>query len=672
MMMRYITQRVILLVLLLSTMSVLIAVAQPHAREEITIGNGANLARVPVDMYYKTSYFQMLIFPSEINDFTGLITGLKFYNNFVSDLQGKHTKIWIQTTSQSTLSSGWIALSEESSLVYDGNMYYPAGTNQITFPFIHEYTYFNNQNLLITIQRPMDEDYHSMDDRFQVQTIGSNRARNYQSDYTEMNPFNPDDSGSVSGTFPMTTLLTIPILPASVSGVVTHEGSALGGVQIELQGTEYQSQSDADGEYLINHIQPGNYVLRFSKIGYATHTQEITLNEDDALQIDVSMDLASTITLSGRVLASDTAAGLEGAFIAINGTEPYAANSDENGYFEIEDVYGDQPYNYTIMADGYTGISGELELGNVDYDMGDLTLNELSYPPQSVSAILDPEETMVTVSWSAPAEGQADWAPSLAPHTRALEGYEVYRLRLGQEDDLDSWILLTDEILPDTTYIDEDWLLLLAATYRWAVKTIYTNGVSSLATISNSITQGNVTGMISGFVITAEGDPIPGATITAGEDQSSTEDDGSYLMIVPVGVYTVSFSAPSYHSLDMENVVVQEAETTVLNVILQPTSVSDLVNPAELTAITGIHPNPFNPETTIYYKVDKAGPSSLEIHNIRGQKVRTLHRSFQQAGVHSQVFDGLDDNGAMLGSGIYFCVLRSSGNTDTRKMVLSK
>jgi hypothetical protein len=83
-------------------------------------------------------------------------------------------------------------------------------------------------------------------------------------------------------------------------------------------------------------------------------------------------------------------------------------------------------------------------------------------------------------------------------------------------------------------------------------------------------------------------------------------------------------------------------------------------------------PNPFNPETVISYSLDKVGDISLEVYNCLGQRVRVLFTGNQPIGKHTVRFDGTDDTGAQLASGVYLYRLRVGDQQLTRKMVLLK
>ncbi|KQC10330.1 MAG: hypothetical protein APR54_12110 [Candidatus Cloacimonas sp. SDB] len=85
------------------------------------------------------------------------------------------------------------------------------------------------------------------------------------------------------------------------------------------------------------------------------------------------------------------------------------------------------------------------------------------------------------------------------------------------------------------------------------------------------------------------------------------------------------------------------------------------------------YPNPFNPSTTLKFDMRKAGYVNLEIYNIKGQKVRTLINQQQEAGYHTKVWQGNDDAGNPVGSGIYFYRLIVDGTAyPMRKCLLIK
>jgi flagellar hook assembly protein FlgD len=84
------------------------------------------------------------------------------------------------------------------------------------------------------------------------------------------------------------------------------------------------------------------------------------------------------------------------------------------------------------------------------------------------------------------------------------------------------------------------------------------------------------------------------------------------------------------------------------------------------------YPNPFNCSTTIRYSLDKEVRVELDIFNLTGQKVRTLVHALQTPGFKTVIWDGLDDHGNLLSTGLYLYQLRSEELRQSQKMLLLK
>jgi hypothetical protein len=84
------------------------------------------------------------------------------------------------------------------------------------------------------------------------------------------------------------------------------------------------------------------------------------------------------------------------------------------------------------------------------------------------------------------------------------------------------------------------------------------------------------------------------------------------------------------------------------------------------------YPNPFNPETTISFSLQEVAEISIEIFNLRGQKVRTVVNSQYEAGHHSVVWDGNDKRGRAVASGVYMYRIKYEEDSISKKMMLVK
>lgn len=84
------------------------------------------------------------------------------------------------------------------------------------------------------------------------------------------------------------------------------------------------------------------------------------------------------------------------------------------------------------------------------------------------------------------------------------------------------------------------------------------------------------------------------------------------------------------------------------------------------------YPNPFNPETTIQFDIAKESAVKLQIYNIRGQLVKTLVNTRLNAGKHSIVWNGINENKEKVSSGIYLYKVSSGKDNVVNKMILMK
>jgi len=84
------------------------------------------------------------------------------------------------------------------------------------------------------------------------------------------------------------------------------------------------------------------------------------------------------------------------------------------------------------------------------------------------------------------------------------------------------------------------------------------------------------------------------------------------------------------------------------------------------------YPNPFNPSTTVQYDLAEQKHVTIRVYSRSGQLVRTLVNAQQSAGSHSVIWNGLNDAGESVASGIYYCQMKVDGFSQTRKMTLLK
>ena len=83
------------------------------------------------------------------------------------------------------------------------------------------------------------------------------------------------------------------------------------------------------------------------------------------------------------------------------------------------------------------------------------------------------------------------------------------------------------------------------------------------------------------------------------------------------------------------------------------------------------YPNPCTHNTTISYAIPKSGNVSLKVYNIKGQLVKTIVDAHKEEGYYTATWDGKDENGKPVSSGIYFYKLETDNSqSQIRKMLL--
>lgn len=82
------------------------------------------------------------------------------------------------------------------------------------------------------------------------------------------------------------------------------------------------------------------------------------------------------------------------------------------------------------------------------------------------------------------------------------------------------------------------------------------------------------------------------------------------------------------------------------------------------------YPNPFNPETRIEYQLPNSSFVEITIYNVQGQRIISLIKENQEAGLHYISWDGTDENGHPVVSGTYFCRINAGAFVSAKKMIV--
>lgn len=170
--------------------------------------------------------------------------------------------------------------------------------------------------------------------------------------------------------------------------------------------------------------------------------------------------------------------------------------------------------------------------------------------------------------------------------------------------------------------------------------------------------------------------PSPSGAVYFEQTRQNPDQSTSTLRSItfPFG-FNVTYNPPGYVAVDGK-----PARAYFLQELLEMVTGAPVGNPGNATAtdvprvlrVDDNVPNPFNPVTKISFSAPRAGEVAVRVYNLRGELVRTLLDGRVEAGRRTVEWNGTDDRGAAVASGVYLYRVDGFGQTITRKMALVK
>jgi len=162
---------------------------------------------------------------------------------------------------------------------------------------------------------------------------------------------------------------------------------------------------------------------------------------------------------------------------------------------------------------------------------------------------------------------------------------------------------------------------------------------------------------------------VCGQTVNMGYTEIINPVSGDTLTTPVIGLHAMNHGSFTYHGNLHDGRIdpIKLAQVLAVN----PTAVpSDANVPPSDLALWPNYPNPFNAATVIRFELPRPGWVTLEIHNLLGQEVRTLVSDNSPAGAFTVQWDGKDEGGKDLVSGVYFCRMRAGQLVAVKRMAL--
>ncbi|SVA78350.1 uncharacterized protein METZ01_LOCUS131204 [marine metagenome] len=156
--------------------------------------------------------------------------------------------------------------------------------------------------------------------------------------------------------------------------------------------------------------------------------------------------------------------------------------------------------------------------------------------------------------------------------------------------------------------------------------------------------------------------------IAANLSGGSIDASGNTFMAIPVE-FTGNKLDVSQVSLDGINLA--GADGSLIDHVARTNSSDVKVIPGEF-ALHQNFPNPFNPSTEIRFDLPEEGMVELAVYNLMGQQIRSLSSKTMKPGFHAVVWDGTNDWGSQVSTGMYFYSIRTGSFQSTKKMLFLK
>ncbi len=416
---------------------------------------------------------------------------------------------------------------------------------------------------------------------------------------------------------------------------------------------------EVDGEHTYDATVPANGVVELAEVWKTTYNMTIQLDGfvNFTAQLVVEDDVTQNIELQENVLAPvdleiqnqpDGSYRFSWQGPTVGGDE--FAEGFEGGVipedWTVVDADGDS-YNWDIADEGTTAHTGDHCVFSSSYinGVGALTPDNFLISPQiqvGGSSVLDFWECAQDPAWagehyyvkvSTTGTDPADFTNII--HDETLADGDWHEVNISLADFAGQQVYLAFEHCEVTDM------------FAMKLDDISVGGATKVA--SNSHKELTNDRHVTGYKVYMNGN-LQGTTTDTYWDFSELES-GNYT----AGVKAVYSSG-------------SESDLATIDFV-------DNDNPVQIPKVTKLnknYPNPFNPETTISYSVKNAGPVSINIFNIKGQKINTLVNESKAAGNYKIVWKGLDNNNKKVASGIYFYRMKSGNYTSTKKMILMK
>ena len=510
----------------------------------------------------------------------------------------------------------------------------------------------------------------------------------------------------------------------TVTGTISDQGTGLpiaGAIVRDMRGFT-QTESGDDGVYRFT-ILGGPTTLSVDGFGYPTAVLDITVPEAGTLNLDIPLTAMPPATVSGTVSDSN-GLPVSGATISALGTPVDPVVSNASGFYTVTLPSGeDVAYDLMAIAPNlaysiqHTGLQGSRTVDFVlpllqsdGFESGGFTTYGWQLTGDVPWTVGSDQAYEGVMSARTGAISDAGMTELSVDYYVQGDGILEFWYRVDSEELFDTLKFYLDGALYETWSGNIDWtqytLALASGTHN--IKWVYSKdesasvgqdaawidlvefpGTGVQPTAGITLSETSLTLSI-GAGTTASLPLTIGNTGDFQLDYVTNATDGSksdlpWLTVTPetgtvhpssVKTLSVKFDSnflwAGTHTADLvisSNDPAHPDTLVAVELMVTPVSAVGDGLPRHLV-FHGAVPNPFNPATDIKFSLPRSADVRLRVYDVSGRLVRTLLAKQLDAGTHSERWDGRDDAGLGVASGIYFARLQFDGETSIKSMAL--
>lgn len=331
----------------------------------------------------RNAWSQTIYQKEEIGISGGMINQAKYL--YTSSSEGNaiaRIKLYMANTDKTNLVDNWIN-PDDFTLVYDSDTdqtFYSPGGGQIDGDFIIDLTFdipfkYIGGNMCIMAETIGKKAASLFVCNQTTDNTTIRRTRYWSGPAGMQNTFTPTD-GSTANLIPDVTVYVATGSGGILSGKVTNsDGDPLKDVEVSIAG-KTSVKTDAYGEYELLSLDPNNYTVTFSKIGYIDCVKEwqVITNGEETILNTTMIDVPS-FSVSGKILDADGSA-VSDAQIKLTGYEALEVVSDVSGMFTFSRVHESDEYVLTVTTAVHQMFTMSLTVANSNVVIPDIKLQD--------------------------------------------------------------------------------------------------------------------------------------------------------------------------------------------------------------------------------------------------------------------------------------------------------